>query len=259
MREYRHAGVDREEARGRFAEGVELVRLGLSENRFSFHGEYFHVDETSVHPRLRNPSILDNMNAAFMTKESAEVAAKLGLGMHTVTGKPPLGIQADIRMFNTARSEIGLPPIRPVVSLIVYCRETDAEAQLGAQYLEHHSLAQSWNYGTDNPDLWKGVKGFEHYYEGAKSIQAKRAEEAARGTLPKGAPPPYELYVSGTPDKCLARMLEIQQETSAREFVISVMVPSTPLEEQLKSIDMFARYLLPTLHEIDPSESELYV
>ena len=49
-REYNSLGIDMDESRGRFDEVLKILRMALTQERFSFDGEYFHIPPTSIRP-----------------------------------------------------------------------------------------------------------------------------------------------------------------------------------------------------------------
>src|ERR1700722_5402861 len=48
--EYAGFRIPREEARARFAESAQLIRLALSEREFEWQGEYYQIPRTSIRP-----------------------------------------------------------------------------------------------------------------------------------------------------------------------------------------------------------------
>ena len=83
--EYEAIGVPQGESRQRFVETLDILKLALSKERFSYEGEIFTVPETSIRPRWRTPDIMDNVLGAFTTPESMQVAASRGLS-HDLVG-----------------------------------------------------------------------------------------------------------------------------------------------------------------------------
>src|SRR3954465_4125387 len=75
--EYAGFRIPMEEARPRFVEAAQLIRLALSEPEFEWQGEYYQIPRTSIRPRpISNPERRFFVSA--VTPESAEVMAKLG-------------------------------------------------------------------------------------------------------------------------------------------------------------------------------------
>ncbi|EJU14981.1 F420-dependent methylene-tetrahydromethanopterin reductase [Sphingomonas sp. LH128] len=82
---YPPLGIAMEESQGRYQEGLDLLELAWTKDRFSYHGEYFDVDNVSVVPKpVQKP-----YPKAYMTGTSGknfELAAEKGWGI--VCGGP---------------------------------------------------------------------------------------------------------------------------------------------------------------------------
>jgi alkanesulfonate monooxygenase SsuD/methylene tetrahydromethanopterin reductase-like flavin-dependent oxidoreductase (luciferase family) len=54
--EYPPAGIPMEETQGRYEEALEILELAFTQERFSFRGKYYHLDDVSVVPKpLQKP------------------------------------------------------------------------------------------------------------------------------------------------------------------------------------------------------------
>ena len=61
-REFKALGVDQNESRERFKEGVEIVQLALTQERFSYDGAINHYENTTMRPRTRDAAqLIDDM------------------------------------------------------------------------------------------------------------------------------------------------------------------------------------------------------
>jgi alkanesulfonate monooxygenase SsuD/methylene tetrahydromethanopterin reductase-like flavin-dependent oxidoreductase (luciferase family) len=77
-RSYNVLGVPYEESQGRLMEALEVMREAWKGKRFSFHGEYYHVDDAIVTPRpLQQPH--PPVRIAALNPASFTRAAELGL------------------------------------------------------------------------------------------------------------------------------------------------------------------------------------
>src|SRR5262249_31075604 len=112
--EYEHLRIDQETSRERFDEAVEIVRAALSQERFSYDGELFHIPPTTIRPRPRHPGIADELFCAFAGQASLRAGAQRGLGMGFSAAKEYGAIRADVQLFNSIRAEQGLEPVRPL-------------------------------------------------------------------------------------------------------------------------------------------------
>src|SRR6185503_3000410 len=78
--EYAGFRVPMEEARARFVESAQIVVKALTNETFSWDGEFFKIPETSIRPRpISHPE--RRFYASSVSPESAEIMAKLGFGV----------------------------------------------------------------------------------------------------------------------------------------------------------------------------------
>ena len=108
--EYAGFRIPMEEARARFVESAQLIRLALSEPEFEWQGEHYQIPRTSIRPRpISNPE--RRFYASSVSPESAEVIAKLGFGMLMIMQNEWAKCREDIEKFQTmsVRSFLTLP------------------------------------------------------------------------------------------------------------------------------------------------------
>jgi alkanesulfonate monooxygenase SsuD/methylene tetrahydromethanopterin reductase-like flavin-dependent oxidoreductase (luciferase family) len=239
-REFKLLAVDRGESRGRFMEGIEVVKKALLNERFSHHGEFFDYDDARLSPRVSDPQkLVDGMVGAFSGTESADAVARAGLGMITITGKPARLVGEDVTRFNGIRQEKGLDAMQPIIQTIVICCETQDEADRNTQYFTNFVNELDWHYHFSDPAAFEGTKGYEAYLKAAQDKSPWASGE--------------DLLFCGTPDAILARFKETQELTSAREFIINPMMSGMPLETARKSLALFAKEVLPEIHAMEPT------
>jgi alkanesulfonate monooxygenase SsuD/methylene tetrahydromethanopterin reductase-like flavin-dependent oxidoreductase (luciferase family) len=126
--EFDSLGIDREEARQRFAEGLEVIKRALSGSRYSYDGEIFKVPEGSVRPAPLSADLADRFYGASSTNTSLELMARSGLKPLFVGNKPLAEAAKDVQLVNSYRHEEGLAPCQPKNILFMYCTKTDQEA-----------------------------------------------------------------------------------------------------------------------------------
>src|SRR5436190_278899 len=121
-REFGGMTVPMGESRDRFLEALEIIRLALSEERFSYDGEFFTIPDVeqrpesptiSLRPRPRSPRILDEFYCAWGSPQTAPIAAKAGLKPLIIPQKAFADYTDEFDEFNRMRAESGFPPARP--------------------------------------------------------------------------------------------------------------------------------------------------
>ncbi|WP_432842291.1 LLM class flavin-dependent oxidoreductase [Dactylosporangium sp. CA-092794] len=243
IREFDAFGIPMSESRTRYNECLDVIKLALTNEWFSYDGEIFKIPETTVRPMFRNPQrLLERLRVAWTSPESLPPAAHGGLGM-LLTGQKSFAEYAiDVRNFNAIRAEKGWSPAQPTVIVRVACFDTEAEAwQVMAKHTIEGQRSSRVHYEFADIERFRNTKGYEQY---AKLREHVRTEEE----MLEGAAKPQAW---GTPDQVFARLREIQRTMGAEEFVLSFRMTSMPVEQAERSIRLFAKEVLPRLHELD--------
>jgi alkanesulfonate monooxygenase SsuD/methylene tetrahydromethanopterin reductase-like flavin-dependent oxidoreductase (luciferase family) len=232
--EYEHLRIDQSLARERFDEGVEIVRAALTQESFSYQGEIFQIPQTSIRPRPRHPGLVDDFFCAFVGESSLRAAAKAGLGMCFNVAKAYELVRADTELFNSVRAERGLAPTKPMIVQLMYCAETEKEARAGAS--EHMASY----YGDANRhyhvEQVGNVRGYEHYKAGGVAAEASQPDVLANS-------------IWGTPERCLAQIRELQEQTGLGHLLLSGWYGKMPVEAAERSLRLFAKEVLPKIKQ----------
>ena len=80
-REFEPRGLAMGELCERFIEALEILRLALTRERFSYEGRRYSVAETTLRPRARSADLVERMLIAGASPETVPLTARLGLGM----------------------------------------------------------------------------------------------------------------------------------------------------------------------------------
>ena len=111
-REFGAFGIDQSEAHDRYIEAVEIIRLALTKEQFSYEGKFYSIPTTQLRPRP-SPRMAGNLLGAFGSPSSLPVVANLDLEMLFVAGQNSAQIAGSVERFNAIRAERGLPPTGP--------------------------------------------------------------------------------------------------------------------------------------------------
>jgi len=256
--EYDGFRVPMDEARGRFVEIAEIVRLGLSRPRFSYDGRFYKIAETSIRPRpISHPEA--RFYASTVSPESADLMAKMGFGMMIISQKDWESAAADCRRYR-ATAEASGQPVRPVIALgNVILSEDGAEARdLAKTHLRAFAKSVDNHYRFSDGHL-TGIKGYEYYTKVAKTyakIDAATATnpngEAARTAAKKPSASMDNLHVWGTPAQALEKLRYIHQLTGASDFLGQFTIGGISFENARRSMTLFAEKIAPVVQS-DPA------
>lgn len=243
-REFAQLGFDMNESRERFTESVQIIRKALTEEAFSFNGEHYKIERATMRPRpLNAASLVDNMHFSWGSATSAPIGAQLGLKPLIIPQKAWADYHADLAEFGRVRTGLGLPLARPRIHMNVYCAETAEEARKNAHiYVPQYADSATRNYEMAGGHF-ASIRGYEHYAERAATVSSRQefADRMAKGYL--------ENHVWGTPDQCIAKLRFIADQFHPEEFMMVMRFGNMPQAVSDRSIELFAREVLPAVHE----------
>ena len=237
--EYASLGYPLEQSHKYFYDVINAIKAADGAERFEFHGEVYDIPPTTIRPQARHKGDLTkDIKVAFTTKASAQMAAENGLGQMFVSGADLNEMTTQVQMFNTIRSELGLPPDQPTTLLWVYCAETEEEAEEGWEYFYDQLTAAQHHYFEWNNPGFDGIHGYEEYLERqtADIGTADAGFAARRGTMP-----------IGTPDQIIEKIKRLQETISLEKIVVHVFYGGMPRDKAEKSLRLFAERVLPAV------------
>ena len=244
-REFDAYRVPMDQSRDRFAEALEVVKKALMEQWFSHEGQFFHIPETTIRPRPRNPQrLIDGMRVAWTSPQTLPITANAGLGMLMTNQKSWEEYRQDVRDFNAVRAEKGWAPIQPTVVVNVACMDSEEEAW---DIMRRHSAeAQDSvlrHYGWKDAERFRQTKGYEQYAKFSEFANAKSIEEIGEHAARPQA--------WGTPDQVLEKLVNVQRTTSAEEVVLNFRFGNMPVGTAERSMRLFATDVLGRLHDVE--------
>ena len=237
--EYASLGYPLEQSHKYFYDVINAIKAADGGERFDFHGEVYDIPPTTIRPQARHKGDLTkDIKVAFTTKASAQMAAENGLGQMFVSGADLNEMTTQVQMFNTIRSELGLPPDQPTTLLWMYCAETEEEAEEGWEYFYDQLTAAQHHYFEWNNPGFGGIHGYEEYLERqtADIGTADAGFAARRGTMP-----------IGTPDQIIEKIKRLQETISLEKIVVHVFYGGMPRDKAEKSLRLFAERVLPAV------------
>jgi alkanesulfonate monooxygenase SsuD/methylene tetrahydromethanopterin reductase-like flavin-dependent oxidoreductase (luciferase family) len=247
-REFRQLGFDMNESKERFGEAIQIIKLALTQERFTFHGEYYKFEDVTMRPRPRDPEMIpDDFHLSWGSPSSAPVGAAYGLRPMIIPQKAWEEYHADLAAFGKARKEAGYPPSRPRMHFNMYCAETHEKAEEGAQkYIRQYTDSARRNYELDS-DHFKNIRGYEHYADRAALAQGINMADAMG-----------DMYVAnhvwGTPDECLEKLQKLSAAFHPEEYMLVCRYGEMPQDVAERSMALFAKEVLPGAHEIPLEE-----
>jgi alkanesulfonate monooxygenase SsuD/methylene tetrahydromethanopterin reductase-like flavin-dependent oxidoreductase (luciferase family) len=156
--EFGRFGISMDESRARFDEGLEQIRLLLTEENVTFRGRFHSFEKATSQPRPTQTPRPPFWIAALSMKESSENAGRLG---HHLMGIPIGGAQMAelIKAYREAWSAAGHPGRgRVMLAFHMFCAETrDQAAAIAREPLNIYlksivDAASEWMTGVASKD-----------------------------------------------------------------------------------------------------------
>jgi alkanesulfonate monooxygenase SsuD/methylene tetrahydromethanopterin reductase-like flavin-dependent oxidoreductase (luciferase family) len=235
--EYDGFRVSMSESRDRFVEAAEIVRLALSQERFSYSGKFNQIPDMTIRPQPRRKNLTDRFYGAIVSPETGDIMAKQGMGMLVIPQKTWAEHRADYDHFNESCAKFGQIAKKPIVVSFIYCAASDQAAEQGAQkWMGNYADTALRHYEYDEPEHFRAVKGYEYHVKMAEA--GKNTPNAFREMFTK-----TQCY--GSPERCVETLRNIATTMNAAEFVGVFKFGGMPLEEAERSMKLFAAEVLP--------------
>ncbi len=251
--EFAAVGVPREESRQRFDETLDIRKLAFTQERFSYDGEIFKIPEMSLRPAPKSRDLFSRIYGSSSNRESLEILSRRGMVPLFVGNKPLEDAGKDVQLVNAIRREIGLPPCQPKNVLFMYCTATSEAANKADEYILAAGRDVALHYGFADPSNFIGVKGYEAYANRAAGATAVLAAAASGNQQSQPKPAGYHPsnLMIGTPEEVIKRIKAAQQACSFSEITIVPQFGTMPYDEAEKSTKLFAKEVLPVVHEME--------
>jgi alkanesulfonate monooxygenase SsuD/methylene tetrahydromethanopterin reductase-like flavin-dependent oxidoreductase (luciferase family) len=230
--------VDYAESRERMEEALEILRLALTQEWFSFEGQFFTIPKTSIRPRPVTADLTENILFAWSSPETMAWAAGTGSGQLYANFSNWEAVASSSMAFNRIRAEHGWPPIAPIAGGPVFCSTNRSEIATAREWFKQTFDSSVWHYGLFNkPSIRAQLAG----KEGAEL-------ERAIAEIYDGA---TRVGVFGAPEECVEQLVDIQARTGLGELVCHMNFGLMPIDVAERNMRLFAAEVLPALHAID--------
>jgi alkanesulfonate monooxygenase SsuD/methylene tetrahydromethanopterin reductase-like flavin-dependent oxidoreductase (luciferase family) len=244
-REFKGLGIDMAESKGRFYEELEVIKAALTEDRFSYEGEFYSYEDVELRPKPRDAQrIIDQLYISWISRSTVASAGPTGLKPIVIPQKPWTEYIEELGEFSQLREEAGYEPSPPIVAMTLYCGETEEEARAGAdRYFPEYGDSALRNYELKGKHF-AGTKGYEEYAKLSDKIQG---QDDVFGDLF------LENHIWGTPEQCIAKIQAFAELIGPSELVFFCRYGTMGHEEAMKNMELFAKEVLPAVNEIPTS------
>ncbi|MEE9284926.1 MAG: LLM class flavin-dependent oxidoreductase [Dehalococcoidia bacterium] len=223
VEEFQALGIPREERPTRMEEGIEVLRLAWSQDRFSYAGKHYQFDNLTVTPKPAQPGG-PPIWMAVRGKRPARRAARLGCPIALAAG----GGREELELWRNDLRSRGQDPDRFEVLVPRNVYVTD-DPQATAD-----ELGPYLTWDREGPtDL------VVHYREAAD-----HPRDARLFRRPSDMAAPRSLQIVGDPDRCVGELERQQRDLPATDVVLT-FANGLPHQRTLHYMERFAREVMP--------------
>lgn len=244
-REYGPMNIPYESSRERMLEVLDIVRTALTQEYFSYDGQFWNIPRTSIRPRPRTPDLTRQMLMTWASPESMEMAANAGVAplFTNLHGMDPL--RDNMRTFNELRADRGWAPVPATLSITVFCHEDqDYAHEYATEYWKSMTGQTVWHYDHKARPDWMPDMSVE---EKAVVLANAYKEQAGAGLF-------------GTPEYIIEKVRELQAAGNISHLITLHSFGDMPRDDVERSMRLFAKDVLPVLHQTptEPIEAVPY-
>jgi alkanesulfonate monooxygenase SsuD/methylene tetrahydromethanopterin reductase-like flavin-dependent oxidoreductase (luciferase family) len=242
--------IPAEESRGRFEETYELMLRAWQEDEpFPWDGRYFQYDSVSILPRpvqRPHPPLL----VAGNTPETVEFAARQRIPLAVSFGPTEILAQTLNHYREYAQQECGWTPglEHCLVSRQVYVSETNAKAR---EECEGHVEA----FYSGSPVLRRYEGTLEEMRQAFQAERGFNYKTRERANVTQTQDMSYDRFqrdgfcIVGDPDYVITQIRKQQEILKVGTILTYIPFGTMPVSQAEKSIDLFAREVLPHLRD----------
>ncbi len=247
-REFNGLSIDQNEARGRFDEGIQVIKQLFATGACTFDGEFYQIDGMRLRPQPSR-DMSANLLAAGGSAATVSVLAENDvrpLIIPTVSLDDSFSVAQSYLQQRNAAGHGGSAYTK--LGVFPYVAETQAKAEEGARkYLLGFGDSSGRHYQLGRV---KGIKGYEQY----EAVFDAVAASGTNNTLTDGF---YREHPHGTPDKVIARVTELAETFGTEEMMFTFKYADMSLAEARASMELFVKEVLPALKELEPHPMEM--
>ncbi len=246
--EYAGFRIPMDESRERFVECADIIRLGLTQDSFSYEGKYYQIPNIQVRPRpISNPET--RFYASSVSPESADIMAKMGFGVLIIAQRSWEDTATDYQRYRETALANNITPRPPIGLFNVLVSDDVKEAEDLAQHYMgtlFDSIENHYRFSSGN---LKKVKGYEFYGKMAKTYAKLNADAEAKV---KAVEFFRSLHAAGTPGQVLEKIRYIHETVALDHMVGTFAFGGLPAPKLNRSFQLFAEKILPVL-QTDPA------
>jgi alkanesulfonate monooxygenase SsuD/methylene tetrahydromethanopterin reductase-like flavin-dependent oxidoreductase (luciferase family) len=251
-REFEGFNVDMNKTRDLFNENLQIVAAALSNDRFSYDGQFYKIEDLAIRPTPPRKRGVEDFYGAWGSPGSVPAIAGAGLKPLIIPQRRWEDYTGEIEEFAKCRAEAGFKrPAAAKIAVWIYCAKTDEEARAGAlQYLTEYGESGLRHYQILG-DHFAKTKGYESYAEGSKAMQQLEDPFKVQGEMM------IDNNVYGSPKTCIEKMQRIAKAFDPSEVMLIFSYGQMSHEDAMRSMTLFAKECLPEIRSWKTAQTTL--
>jgi alkanesulfonate monooxygenase SsuD/methylene tetrahydromethanopterin reductase-like flavin-dependent oxidoreductase (luciferase family) len=244
QREFGGMRVSMEQSRQLFQEQLEILRIALTNEWFSYDGKHYQLPRTTLRPAPREGNtILEELRCAWGSPATLPIAAEAGLRPLFIPQKDWAAYAGELTEYDAIRERLGMERASPTIVVWCYCAPTEEAAAAGAsKYIPEYVESLLHHYELTG-EHFAATTGYDYYARLSSFLRA--------GGVPELVQMYMDNHVWGTPEQCIERLQRIVDVLHPDEFVCAFRYGDMPLDVAEASMRLFAEEVLPELQGIE--------
>ena len=249
--EFQGLGVDINESRERFQEGVDVIIKAWTEETLTYHGKYTNVDDLWVLPKPVQKPHPPMFQAVQSSPASVEFAASRRMQLQVLsgglTGNVGQGPQSLIRLWREKMEQFGHAHahLDPPMYQSIYVAPTMEEVEQDPAGLQNFSSRIMNSIGITGAPIGSPLdkdgnipQGYETWV--GPQGERDRRDDSGDADIPR---------LFGTPEVVTERLKQIQ-EAGFNHIFSAFGFPGLPHEKVMRSIELFGTQVMPNFREV---------
>lgn len=237
-KEFDAFGVDMDESRQRFEEGIEVIKRLWTEDRVTHHGRFHHLEDIHLMPRPVQRPHPPVWIAATLTEETFRWTGRAGYHVMIVPFAGALERNAQmLKVYRQAWEEAGHPPgaCQVQVSLHAFVAESHRAAMEGFQ----RPVATYIEVFSEAVGSWQGRASGSYvgYNQIVEAIRAMTAQKLIDG----------HTALVGTPDEVAEELAYLRRVLGEFEPSLQVNFGGMADAEAFRTLELFATKVAPRI------------
>jgi len=235
--EFEGYGIDPARSRAMLRESLDVLQRAWTQDRFSYHGEFYTIDDLSVRPKpVQQPH--PPIWMAALSAETFEVCARLGFDLLCA---PVFGFDVEagadqIARYRAARAARGAQPGRIAALTITYVAESSQRAR------EELRDAVLWYYRTlaryiAPPPGTQSAESFAFYGTAREFLERVDWETV----LERGA------VICGSPAEVTERIAAVAERCGFTDYLAWTRIGGLAKDKVLRSMELMSEQVMPHL------------